>query len=205
MNRIWILFLIGLLTANSGNSQTQSELETAFSESYVLEEKESYQEAIVALKKVYRADSYETNLRLGWLYYSAGLLTESLDHYTRCMELRPLSLEARFGYTLPASALGHWDDVLEQYQAILSVDTYNTKANYYVGQIYYYREDYATAEKYFQKVVNLYPFDYDSLLMLAWTKFFMGKSSEAKTLFQKVLLYAPGDESATDGLKRIKQ
>ena len=48
--------------------------------------------------------------------------------------------------------------------------------------------------------VNLYPFDYDSVIMLAWTNFQLNKFREAKVLFNKSLLIRPGDESALEGL-----
>jgi tetratricopeptide (TPR) repeat protein len=76
--------------------------------------------------------------------------------------------------------------------------------NYRVGLIYYNRGEFAKADPYLEKVVNLYPFDYDGLLLLAWNKLSLQKSREAKVLFQKVLLNNPGDESATEGLKLIK-
>ena len=56
----------------------------------------------------------------------------------------------------------------------------------------------------FEKVVNLYPFDYDSIHMLAWTKFKLGQLGEAKQLFAKALRIRPGDESATEGYNLIK-
>ncbi|MCP3933704.1 MAG: tetratricopeptide repeat protein [Bacteroidetes bacterium] len=192
-----------MLSASSLHAQNGS-LQKAFQESYELEEQGEYTQAISKVKNVYLETSYEANLRLGWLHYSAGLFTDAMAYYQKCMDLYPMSIEAKFGYALPASALGHWDKVLTQYQSILKIDHQNTKANYYAGQIYYGRLDYGTAEKYFEKVVNLYPFDYDSLLMLGWTKYFLGKSSEAKVLFKKVLLYDPADESAKEGLSLLK-
>jgi len=52
--------------------------------------------------------------------------------------------------------------------------------------------------------VNLYPLDYDSVIMLAWTKLKLGKSNEAKVLFNHALTLRPNDKSAMEGLKLIK-
>jgi tetratricopeptide (TPR) repeat protein len=185
-------------------SMAQQSLQNAFTKSYELEQSEDYQQAADTLKKVCGNDSYECNLRLGWLSYKAGDYTGALRYYQACIDLKPLSIEARQGYALPASTLGHWDGVLGKYQEILHIDPNHSLTNYRTGSIYYSRKDYKSAEKHFEKVVNLYPFDYDSLLMLGWTKYFLGKHSEAKVLFNKVLLYAPGDESATEGLGLLK-
>jgi len=53
-------------------------------------------------------------------------------------------------------------------------------------------------------VIALYPLDYNTLLMLAWTTYFLGKSADAKILFNKVLMVMPDDKSATEGLALIK-
>ncbi|MEZ5148221.1 MAG: hypothetical protein R2759_14455 [Bacteroidales bacterium] len=75
----------------------------------------------------------------------AGYFTESLAYYQRCIDLKPLSLEAKFGYVYPASAIGNWEQVKKQYNDILAIDPQNTTANYRLGSIYYGNEDYTTA------------------------------------------------------------
>ncbi len=80
----------------------------------------------------------------------------------------------------------------------------NSKVNYALGNIYYYRKDFQQAEIYFELVQAMYPFDYYSTLMTAWTKYFLGKKSDAKRLFNTVLIISPADQSAKDGLKLLK-
>lgn len=184
-------------------SQDYEAIQKAFSESYGYEYNGEYVKAIEVLKKVYSEEAYEINLRLGWLNYMGGYFTESLAYYQRCIDLKPLSLEAKFGYVYPASAIGNWEKVKKQYNDILEIDPQNTSANYRLGSIYYGNEDYTKAISYFEKVVNLYPFDYDALLMYAWTSLKLGKLREAKVLFNKVLMNKPDDASATEGLESI--
>ena len=176
---------------------------TAFEKSYTWEKENDFNQAIQELKKVYSADSYEISLRLGWLNYLQGNFTESSAHYRHAVELKPYSEEARMGLILPLSASGKWDEVVELYNEILQNNPKNTKVNYRLGLIYYNRKQYEKAFPYFKTVADLYPFDYDGLLMLAWTHFSLGQMREAKVLFQKCLLYKPGDPSASDGLSRI--
>lgn len=176
----------------------------AFTQSYYYEKVGNYSSAIASLKKVYDATSYEINLRLGWLHYNAGLYKESMTYYQTAINLMPVSIEARLGYVYPAAAFGNMTEVINQYTKILEIDPQNSTANYRMGYIYYDKKDYATAYKYFEKVVNLYPFGYDGLLMFAWTNFQLGKTREAQVLFNKVLLTSPGDKSATQGLSLIK-
>jgi tetratricopeptide (TPR) repeat protein len=186
-------------------SQTnQATLQAAFSKSYQYESRGNFTDAITTLKAVYQEDSYEINVRLGWVTYLAGLFTESSAYYQKAIALKPYSIEAKLGFANPASALGNWDQVIAQYNEILTIDPQNTTTNYRMGSIYYGRKDYSKAEKYLEKVVNLYPFDYDSNILFAWTNLKLGKLREASVLFNKVLLIKPADASAIEGLGLIK-
>jgi tetratricopeptide (TPR) repeat protein len=196
---------IFLLVVNAAFAQTnQAALEAAFSKSYVFEKNSDFSASMDALKKVYDESSYELNLRLGWLNYNAGLFDESVIFYGSAQKLKPYSEEARFGLILPLSALGKWNDVIKTYDEILAVSPNNTVALYRLGLVYYGRKDYKKANTLFNKVVDLYPFGYDGLLMLGWTSYFLGNSNQAKVLFNKVNLYNPGDKSANEGLGLIK-
>lgn len=195
---------VALLLLTSLAAFSQSALETVFATSYKAETAGKYSDGIKALKDVYDEKNYELNMRLGYLHYMAGLFTESTTYYERAISLMPYSVEAKFGYVLPAAALGNWDKVLKQYLEIVKIDPQNTKANYRLGSIYYGRKDYTSALKYLEKVVNLYPFDYDGLILYAWTNLQLGKTKEAKLLFEKVLWLSPRDKSALEGLSYIK-
>ncbi|MCF8461454.1 MAG: tetratricopeptide repeat protein [Flavobacteriales bacterium] len=180
------------------------DLRAAFKKSYANETKGDLPAAIKDLKAVYGEGTYDLNLRLGWLYYSAGLHTESMAYYKKSIDLMPASVEAKFGYVYPAAAVGNWDQVVIQYENILRIDAKNSQAHYRLGLIYYNRAELDKALQHFQVGSNLYPFDYDFTLMLAWTSLKMGKMREAKVLFNKVLLISPDDASAMEGLSLIK-
>ncbi|RLD69200.1 MAG: hypothetical protein DRI95_00770 [Bacteroidetes bacterium] len=182
----------------------QTAVINAFKKSYELEKKGEYKKAVTELKNVYDAGSYEINLRLGWLNYQAGVFTESVAHYQKAINLMPYSEEAKFGLIYPKAAIGKWDEVISLYKKILNNNPNQTTANYRLGLIYYGKKDYPKSYKYFKKVVDLYPFGYDGLLMFAWTNFQQGKMREAKVLFNKVLMYSPDDKSALEGLGLIK-
>lgn len=186
------------------NAQDYAKLSAAFSESYAREKEGKYSEAASALKAYYDANSYEINLRLGWLTYLQGQFSESLGYYNKAVDLMPYAIEPRFGVVLPLSSLGNWDVVVAQYGKILSIDPNNTVTLYRLGVILYDKKDYKQAYTYFERVVNLYPFDYQSILMLGWTNLKLGKTREAKILFNKALLYYPDDASAKEGLSLIK-
>lgn len=196
---ILLFILSGSLFGQDFNAQMK-----AFESSYVNEGKGDYTAAIKDISDIYIESNYEHNLRLGWLYYTSGRFTESLPYYQNCIKLKPVSVEARLGYVNPAASLGNWGQVETQYSEILKIDPMNTTVNYRMGLLTYGREDYLSALRYFNKVLNMYPFDYDTVIMLAWTEYKLGKLREAKIMFQKALLIRPGDSSATEGLYLIK-
>jgi tetratricopeptide (TPR) repeat protein len=194
-----------MIVVNAAFSQANQEaLQAAFVKSYAIEKNGDFTGSMEPLKKVYDESSYELNLRLGWLNYNAGLFDESIIFYSRAQKLKPYSEEARFGLILPLAALGKWNDVIKIYDAILETSPNNSVALYRLGLVYYGRKDYNKANTLFKKVVDLYPFGYDGLLMLGWTSYFLGNTSQAKVLFNKVNLYNPGDKSANEGLGLIK-
>lgn len=198
-------FSLLLIISLSTHAQTNySSLQEAFSKSYAYESRGNFSDAITTLKSIYQEDSYEINLRLGWVTYLAGLFTESSAYYQKAIKLKPYAIEAKIGFANPASALGNWDQVVSQYDEVLTIDPQNTTVNYRLGSIYYGRKDYAKAEKYLEKVINLYPFDYDSMILYAWTEYRLGKLREAQVLFNKALLIRPSDTSAKEGLGLIK-
>ena len=185
-------------------AQTLEDIQSAFKDSYTLETAGKYSDAVKKIKAVYNESSYPVNLRLGWLTYLAGQYTESVSYYSKAIKLKPLSVEARLGMTYPASAMGNWDNVITQYKDILQVDPNNYTANLKLGQIYYSRKKYTEAEKYFDVVLNNYPFTYDPVIGAAWNELQMGKNREAQILFEYALMLSPDDQSATQGLELIK-
>jgi TolA-binding protein len=102
------------------------------------------------------------------------------------------------------NAIENWDKVKEQYEAILKIDDQNTTALYWLGVLLYNRKDYDSAARNFEKIVNLYPMDYGSVIMLAWSRLYQGKKTDAEVLFNHALLLSPGDTSAQSGLNQIR-
>lgn len=197
------LFAALLIICNTASAQSIDTWQTAFSKSYEAETAKNYANAINELKTVYDAGNYVLNIRLGWLSYLSKQYTESIAYYEKSIKLKPYAIEARFGCVKPLSALEDWEKVKKQYIEILTIDPQNTVANYWLGVIYYNRKDYLNATKLFEKIVNLYPLDYDSIIMLAWSKLNSSKPADAKVLFQQALIIRPNDSSALSGLKQI--
>ena len=198
-----IAFTLLLCSSFISAAQDYRSWQSVFEKSYELEKNAQYQESLEVLEELYTVDSYDFNIRYGWLYYKMGDYLKSKEYYQIAMDILPYSHEAKLGYVLPLSGLGEWDEIIEIYNAMIELDPKNTLINYRLGVMYYERKDYQKAYDYLEEVINLYPNDFDSNLLFAWTNLQMGKLKEAKVLFNKVLLIKPDSESASEGLKLI--
>jgi tetratricopeptide (TPR) repeat protein len=197
------LTLLLVFAATTLFGQTDARLQ-AFAASYTFEQNQEYQRAIDTLNSAYEASSYEMNVRLGWLYYYAGDYDKSISYYKKASALLPYSVEAKLGLGLPLAAMGNWNEFEITMQNVLQTDPQNTLANYKLGLLFYNRAEYELARQYIEKVVNLYPFDYDSVILLAWINLNMEDFRKAKILFKKSLMIYPANESALEGLQQIQ-
>lgn len=205
MKKSILVFSI-LLSCIHVKAQDISEKQVAaFEASYTAETGKEYDKAISALKAsyVYNEKSYEINLRLGWLYYEKGDNANSEVFYKLACIANPASIEALLGYVYPTSAAQNWDAVFSTYQKILTLDPNHATVNYRIALMYYYRKDYVNAEKHLKKVLDHFPFDFDSLLLMAQTKVAAGKVSEAKTYYQRAQLYSPTNEEVKKALGKM--
>lgn len=188
------------LTAIATNTAVNEQLELAFQKSYEASSKNDYKSAIEVLKAVYDKNEYSINLRLGWLSYLMGQQMEAMNYYKLACGLEPKSIEAKQGCALALSAMGNKSEEAELHKGILSLDPNNTMALYNLGKIYFEQKDYQNAATQFDRILNLYPFDYSSLLMMGWTHYQLGNTSASRSMFNKVLAQAENDKSATLGL-----
>jgi len=197
--RIFIILTSVLLSLSLSAQQTT---ETAFSKSYSFEYETQYAKAISALTDLH-LESYQINLRLGWLYYLSRDYVKAEQYYRKAVTVEPSSIEARFGLVLPLSAVGNWNSVLASYLEIIKLDPNNSTANYRIASIYYTRKDYANAKTYVAKVLKFYPFDYDSNLLTGKILMAQAKNADAKKYFTKALEYNPQSEEAKTAIKKL--
>jgi tetratricopeptide (TPR) repeat protein len=202
--KIRLTILFSFMSFMVASAQNDAKIQSAFTESNKAEAEENYSLGISSLKAIYRAEDYPVNVRLAWLFLMSKQYTESVSYYDRAIKLKPYAIEARFGMIKALNALESWDKVKEQYEAILKIDPQNTTSLYWLGVLLYNRKDYDNAARNFEKIVNLYPMDYGSVIMLAWTRLYQGKKTDARVLFNHALLLSPDDASANSGLNLLK-
>jgi len=189
-----LFLIVGLVLSTSLFSQNNTI--TAFSESYTYETNYEYKKAIDNMLSMYDADSYSINFRLGWLYYLNGDLNKSKIHYQNAIKLQKNSVEARLGLVYPVYAMKNTSEVTQIYKAILSIDAKNTTANYRLALLYFDQKNWVLAEKHLLAIKEMYPFDYDTNLLLGGTYVKMGKINEAKIVLNTALQYNPSSSDA---------
>jgi tetratricopeptide (TPR) repeat protein len=204
MEFLKLLTFVTLFSVSYKATAQEKSLPEVFATSYTYETNKQYAEAIKVLKAVYSESSYTLNLRLGWLYYLSQNYTNSILYYQKAVKLMPAATEPLWALSYPLVAAEKWAEVDKTYASIIKLDPKNASAHYKLGLNYYYRKNYSVAKQHFDIALNLYPFDYDILLYSAWTNYFLGKTSDAKVLFNKVLLLDQNDASAKEGLGLIK-
>lgn len=204
MKKVILVSIVTFVTISFCKGQSEAAIQAAFAESYKSEVTGNYAVSVSNIRSVYQADNYNMNARLGWLLFLAKQYTESVSYYEKAIKLKPYVLEARFGLIKALNALESWDKVKDQYEAILKIDDQNTTSLYWLGVLLYNRKDYDSASKNFEKIVNLYPMDYGSVIMLAWSRYYQGRRADAKILFNQALLLSPEDPSAKSGLNLLK-
>ena len=198
-----IISIFMLLVVFGVSDSAQVSPSKVFENSYANEAAGDYHGAINDLVGLNGFD-YHKSLRLGWLYYLSKNFDISIYYYQQAVKLRPKAVEALLGLCNPLEALSKIDQLEATYKKILAIDPMNSKINYALGNIYYYQKNFILAEKHFDLVIDLYPFDYYSNLMAGWTKYFLDKKNEAKILFNTVLIISPSNKSAKEGLALIK-
>lgn len=184
-------------------AHAQDDLTEAFRKSYYSETYQKYDEAIESIKLVYQSDSYVINLRLGWLAYANGDYIESKRYYEKAIELESNSIEARLGYAYPLNDLLDIESLKANYEVILKIDPLHSLANYRLALIYYNQKNFNKAIKYLETTVSLYPFDYDSLVLMAAINVGLGNIEAAKTNYRLALLYYPEDAIISEELNKL--
>lgn len=201
MKQLFTTLIVFIFTGSVTLAQTKNAV--AYAKSYEQEYTKEYVKAIDAMQVVYSENSYDVNLRMGWLHYITGEYLKSKEYYNKAIALSKKSVEARLGLVNVLAALQNWNEVLSVYQDILAVDPNNSTANYQVAVIYFVRKDYVKAEQYVSKVHDLYPFDYSSNVLLAKIKIQSGDKSAAKKHLYKALNYSPSATEVSDLLKGL--
>jgi tetratricopeptide (TPR) repeat protein len=180
----WMLLVVAVSALCVGAVRVASADAAAdlFQKSYDSEALGKLTDALAALDRLpaSRREGYVGQLRRGWLLYRLGKHAEAIDAYNRAIALQAGAVEARVGVLLPQLSLRRWIDAEANARAVLRIDPGNYFANLRLAFTVYSLGRYGEAEPLYRK---------------------LGKAAEAAREFREVLLFAPQNALAIDGLK----
>lgn len=196
----------GLLLTVTARGFDAVKAQTDFVESYKQETARNYIAAIKATKATVEREPkyYEATLRLGYLYNLAGAYNDAEEAYRKALELRPTALEARHGLMLTLMTKEQWDAVITEGLATLKLDEHNYTVTSRIAWAMYNKGDYAGAQKYYKRLLELYPSDLEMKIGLAWSYLKEGNRREAERLFEDILTVSPGNPRGLAGWNQVK-
>ncbi len=200
---ILISFILFINLLKAQNNLNKTKIIETFSTTYYYESKLDYNNAILTFYQFYDRNSYEMNMRLGWLNYLKGDMQTSIIYYKIALENEPSSIQAHWGLILPYTELKLWEEVRKELLKILELDPINYSANYRLALSYYYMGDYKRSENYLNIIFKLYPFDYDITSLLGYINIKKGEINEARKYFTIALKYNPSNEEIRNTLNSL--
>lgn len=202
-SRALLALAVLALAAPGALAETPSQLLTR---SYTLEAQGKYADALTALETISGSfrNSYLFSLRRGWLCYCTRKHSDAITHYQRAGRLSSRALEPILGLMLPQLALGRWKDLETTAGRALRLDPRNKTAQGQLAYAYYMTARYPLAERYYRKVLTLYPSDADIRAGLGWSLLKQGNRAAASSEFRRVLEIYPGHKTASQGLKLVQ-
>ncbi|WP_022853088.1 tetratricopeptide repeat protein [Thermodesulfatator atlanticus] len=188
-----ILSFFVMLSTSVCLAQVNNNFYQAFKDSYKYEKMRAYEDAIKALLPLAERypNSYLVNLRLGWLYYLSGKYGNSIKHYKKAVSLRSQAFEPLLGLSLPLMAQQRWSEVEKTMNRLVAADPYNYYGNLRLAIALRLQNKARLAERICRKMLARYPTSLDFLVELGRTLWWQGKNTDAKRIFQRVLLLDP--------------
>ena len=172
-----------------------------YRQSYTAEARGDYATAAEVMERLGPAGgTYVAQLRKGWLHYLAGRHAVAAEAYQRAAALEPAAVEARLGAMLPLMALRRWKDAErfgEEAQALAPGDFTAVSR---LAFIQYSQGQWARAEPLYRRALAAWPANAEMRTGLGWTLLKLGRNKEAREAFEAVLLFAPDQLSAREGL-----
>jgi len=198
--------LMGAVPVSAGETLGQDQIRKAYFDSYELEGKERFADAIAALRPVLAAfpNTYTVNYRSGWLAYRNKSWAEAKQFYQRALAAYPSSLEAHTGMIKVNVARQDWNAVSEQCRRAMQIDYNYTAANYWLVVSEQALGNRAAAEKNALRMLALYPTSTDFLVELGKIQFAEGRTAQAGETFAGVQVLDPYNQSAAYYLNLIK-
>lgn len=175
-----------------------------YRQSYAAEARGDYTGAVEFMDRLGPTGAtYVAKLRKGWLYYLAGRHAPAAEAYQRAADLEPASVEARLGAMLPLMALRRWKDAERFGEEVLALAPGDFTAASRLAFIQYSQGQWARAEPLYRRALASWPSSTEMRAGLGWSLLKLGRFKEAREVFEAVLLFAPDQLSAREGMALV--
>ena len=142
-------------------------------------------------------------LRIAWLQYLLGSYNESMKNYQKSNNLYP-SLDAQTGILNCQLALGMWNEAHNQAEHILQNFPQNIAVLSKAAYSTYMLQNYRATADYYQRIVNIFPWDMESRGYLVNNLYLSKDIENARQHYQILKKYAPDSAMAKEYSKIFK-
>ena len=176
-----------------------------FVKALILNETQSYQEAIKALRKTIEYDSnhWEAYNLIGTIYCR---LKDKLavEYFTTATKLFPTNLEIRFNAGLTYQTFELTDRAIKEYEFVVAQDSSFSTAYYNMGYIYVnVIKNYDKAVENFSKAIASDSVFYQAFYNRGYSYEIQGKYKLAETDYRQALKIMPNYDLAVKGLNEV--
>lgn len=124
---------------------------------------------------------------LGRLLYKQRLFKDAIPHFEKALRLHPDYFEAHYNLAHALSQLNQFNQALYHYQAAVALQPEHAGARNNLGLIFFEAENYDQAKIHLEKAAELEPLEISCRLFLGQTYIALGKTQEAKNLYEFLL------------------
>ena len=159
-------------------------------ESYRLEQVFQYDAAIRVLKNI-SSDNELVTLRRGWLNYSKGTHSKSIEYYKKAIKINNNSLDARLGIILPLLEQQRWREAASNANKVIEIAPWNYYAHVRLMLTEEALKQWDKLAKHSSAVHQRYPSDATVLVYMARANHKLDNKQKAKNFYQKVIELIP--------------
>jgi tetratricopeptide (TPR) repeat protein len=147
---------------------------------------------------------YDAYMQLGMIM-STKKNPLALNYYNNALRIQPESQEALYGRAMFMQESGAYNQAIDDYKKILSLNPSSRDAHYNQGYIaLLYQKDYKTALRHFEDALKADPHDAEALYNRGLCNELTGNRDAAKRDFENTLKENPDFMAASERLKNLK-
>ena len=166
--------------------------ERTINDSYNFEARSDFQNALSVMNELSAKEPTDAfyRIRTAWLQYLLGSYTEAIQSYQQSIKLLDC-LDAYTGIINCQLALGNYSEAIRVADSQLTIHKQNPTLLSKAAYAAYLKKDYTLAASYYQRAIDLYPWDMETRGYLINNLYLAGQTNEAKRQYQALKKNSP--------------